>query len=63
MLDLRADILDLARHLLVGAEKFDTRVWAVAVGIVMGTLVLLGLGTCFLLYLECRVPGGKLTLQ
>ncbi|XP_008190805.1 contactin-1 isoform X3 [Tribolium castaneum] len=39
-----------------GADKFDTRVWAVAVGIVMGTLILLGLGTCFLLYQECRLP-------
>lgn len=52
-------ILELARHLLDGADKFDTRIWAVAVGIVMGTLILLGLGTCFLLYQECRVPGGK----
>ncbi|XP_030750433.1 contactin-1 isoform X2 [Sitophilus oryzae] len=38
-----------------GADKFDTRWWAVAVGIVMGTLVLLGIGTCTLLYQECRV--------
>ncbi|KAJ8969491.1 hypothetical protein NQ317_009213 [Molorchus minor] len=48
---------ELARHMLEGADKFDTRVWAVAVGIVMGTLVLLGLGICFLLYQECRIPG------
>ncbi|KAJ8922224.1 hypothetical protein NQ315_004161 [Exocentrus adspersus] len=48
---------ELARHLFEGADKFDTRVWAVAVGIVMGTLILLGLGTCFLLYQECRTPG------
>ncbi|XP_019864987.1 contactin-3 [Aethina tumida] len=46
---------ELARHLLEGADKFDTRVWAVAVGIVMGTLVLLGFGTCFLLYQECKI--------
>ncbi|XP_044759519.1 protein turtle homolog A isoform X3 [Coccinella septempunctata] len=39
-----------------GADEFDTRAWAVAVGIVMGTLILLGLGTCFLLYQECRRP-------
>lgn len=45
--------------MLAGADKFDTRVWAVAVGIVMGTLILLGLGTCFLLYQECRLPSGK----
>nr|XP_023026502.1 contactin-1 isoform X2 [Leptinotarsa decemlineata] len=50
--------IELARHLLEGADEFDTRVWAVAVGIVMGTLILLGLGTCFLLYQECKVPGG-----
>lgn len=47
---------ELARQLLAGAEDFDTRAWAVAVGIVMGTLVLLGLGVCFLLYQECRLP-------
>lgn len=52
-------ITELARRMLAGADKFDTRVWAVAVGIVMGTLVLLGLGTCFLLYQECRLPNGK----
>lgn len=51
--------IELARRLLEGADKFDTRVWAVAVGIVMGTLILLGLGTCFMLYQECRIPGGK----
>ncbi|GLV44997.1 uncharacterized protein CBL_14431 [Carabus blaptoides fortunei] len=48
--------IELARHFLAGAEKFDTRVWVAAVGIVMGTLTLLGIGTCYLLYLECRVP-------
>ncbi|KAG5873549.1 hypothetical protein JTB14_024534 [Gonioctena quinquepunctata] len=48
---------ELARHLLDGAEKFDTKIWAAAVGIVMGTLILLGLGTCFLLYQECKIPG------
>ncbi|KAF5272745.1 hypothetical protein FQA39_LY07772 [Lamprigera yunnana] len=48
--------LELARHFLEGADKFDTRVWCIAVGVVMGTLVVLGLGTCFLLYRECRAP-------
>lgn len=48
--------LELARHFLEGADKFDTRMWLVAVGVVMGTLVVLGLGTCFLLYQECRAP-------
>lgn len=51
--------VELARQLLAGADEFDTRAWAVAVGIVMGTLILLGLGTCFLLYQECRIPSGK----
>ncbi|XP_031356484.1 protein sidekick-1 isoform X4 [Photinus pyralis] len=51
--------LELARHFLEGADKFDTRMWLVAVGVVMGTLVVLGLGTCFLLYQECRAPSGK----
>ncbi|KAL3275735.1 hypothetical protein HHI36_020481 [Cryptolaemus montrouzieri] len=39
-----------------GAEDFDTRAWAVAVGVVMGTLILLSMGMCFLLYQECRLP-------
>lgn len=52
---------ELARHFLAGAENFDTRVWVLAVGIVMGTLTVLGLGTCYLLYLECRTqPPGKI---
>ncbi|KAH0954899.1 hypothetical protein HN011_011144 [Eciton burchellii] len=46
--------LELARHLLAGVENFDTRVWVAAVGIVMGTLMILGLGTCYLLYRECK---------
>ncbi|KAG7188210.1 hypothetical protein KM043_016081 [Ampulex compressa] len=46
--------LELARHLLAGVENFDTRVWVAAVGIVMGTLTILGMGTCYLLYRECK---------
>ncbi|KAK0079573.1 hypothetical protein PV325_001058 [Microctonus aethiopoides] len=42
--------LELAKHLLTGVENFDTRIWVAAVGIVMGTLMVLGLGTCYLLY-------------
>ncbi|XP_016838254.1 protein sidekick-1 isoform X2 [Nasonia vitripennis] len=48
--------LELARHLLAGVENFDTRVWVAAVGIVMGTLMVLGFGTCYLLYRECKAP-------
>ncbi|XP_066591859.1 contactin-1 isoform X2 [Prorops nasuta] len=50
--------LELARHFLAGVETFDTRVWVAAVGIVMGTLMILGLGTCYLLYRECKAPSG-----
>lgn len=50
---------ELRRHLLEGADKFDTRIWVIAVGIVMGTLVVLGFGTCFLMYQEFRAPSGK----
>lgn len=50
---------ELANHFLADAKRFDTRIWMVAVAIVLGTLVILGLGTCFLLYQECRIPGGK----
>ncbi|XP_014214900.1 protein turtle homolog A [Copidosoma floridanum] len=48
--------LELERHFLAGVENFDTRVWVAAVGVVMGTLVFLGLGTCYLLYRECKAP-------
>ncbi|KAJ1531949.1 hypothetical protein ONE63_000587 [Megalurothrips usitatus] len=48
--------IELARHLLDGAETFDTRVWVAAVAVVMGTLVMLALGTCYLLYKECHIP-------
>ncbi|CAD6241094.1 hypothetical protein G9C98_004809 [Cotesia typhae] len=48
--------LELAKHLLAGVENFDTRIWVAAVGIVMGTLMVLGLGTCYLLYRECKAP-------
>ncbi|XP_018321661.1 protein sidekick-1 isoform X2 [Agrilus planipennis] len=47
---------ELARHFLTNAHTFDTRVWAIAVGIVMGTLLVLGTGTSLLLYQECRTP-------
>ncbi|XP_044735760.1 protein sidekick-1 [Chrysoperla carnea] len=48
--------IELARHLLAGAENFDTRVWVAAVAIVMGTLVILTIGVCYLLYIESRSP-------
>ncbi|XP_026475892.1 uncharacterized protein LOC113381154 [Ctenocephalides felis] len=47
---------ELARHLLTGADQFDTRVWVAAVAVVMGTLTVLTFGTCLLLYKECRAP-------
>ncbi|XP_046993675.1 protein turtle homolog A isoform X3 [Schistocerca americana] len=47
---------ELARHLLEGAENFDTRVWVAAVAVVMGTLLMLAIGTCYLLYKECHIP-------
>lgn len=48
--------IELARHLLQGAENFDTRVWVVAVAVVMGTLVVLSVGTCYLLCKEYNMP-------
>lgn len=50
---------ELARHLLQGAENFDTRVWVVAVAVVMGTLVVLSIGTCYLLCKEYNMPSRK----
>ncbi|CAB3373959.1 Hypothetical predicted protein [Cloeon dipterum] len=46
--------IELARHLLEGAETFDTRVWVAAVVVVMGTLAMLAGGTFYLLYKECK---------
>ncbi|XP_063225073.1 protein turtle homolog A [Bacillus rossius redtenbacheri] len=48
--------IELARQLLDGVDQFDTRVWVVAVAVVMGTLLLLAAATSFLLYRECRGP-------
>lgn len=42
--------IELARHLLDGAENFDTRAWLAAVAIVMTTLLILTVGTCCVLY-------------
>ena len=50
---------EMVRHMLEGAETFDTRVWVAAVAVVMGTLVMLALGTCYLLYRECHLPSSK----
>lgn len=47
---------DLIRRIMIDAQNFDTRVWIAAVGVVMGTLVILTLGTCIVLYKECREP-------
>ncbi|ETN68072.1 hypothetical protein AND_000091 [Anopheles darlingi] len=54
----RMEEKDLVRRIMVDAKNFDTRVWIAAVGIVMGTLVILSLGTCIVLYKECREPAG-----
>ncbi|XP_067010650.1 immunoglobulin superfamily DCC subclass member 4 isoform X2 [Anabrus simplex] len=48
--------IELARLLLKDAKDFDTRVWVVAVVVVMGTLLILAIGTCYLLYREYHVP-------
>ena len=43
---------ELGKHLLEGVDTFDTRAWVVAVGVVMGTLLILGVATCCLFYKE-----------
>lgn len=52
-------VTELGRHLLEGVENFDTRYWVAAVAVVMGTLVVLALGTCYVLYRECHLPLSK----
>ncbi|CAH0390413.1 unnamed protein product [Bemisia tabaci] len=51
--------VELARHLLVGAETFDTRTWLVAVFLVFSALIFLGFGTCFIFYREYRKSSSK----
>lgn len=51
--------IELARHLLDGAETFDTRVWIAAVAVVMVTLFILTIGVCCVLYHEGRMPSQK----
>lgn len=49
---------EIAEHMLSGAETFDTRMWLLAVAVVMTTLAVLALGTGLVLYQECRgLPG------
>ncbi|KAK7579812.1 hypothetical protein V9T40_000441 [Parthenolecanium corni] len=48
--------IELARHLLDGAETFDTRAWLAAVAIVMSTLMILTVGTCCILYRDWHIP-------
>lgn len=48
---------ELYKHFLEGAETFDTRTWVAAVCVVMGTLVVLAVGTCAVLCREWRRNG------
>lgn len=50
-----AQEIELAKHLLEGAETFDTRVWVAAVAVVMGTLIVLGSATIYILYKESHL--------
>ncbi|KAK9513018.1 hypothetical protein O3M35_001304 [Rhynocoris fuscipes] len=48
--------IELGKHLLAGAENFDTRIWVAAVAVVMGTLLILATATIYALYKECHLP-------
>lgn len=50
-------IPELYRHFLQAAESFDPRTWVAAVCIVLGTLVLLAVGTTAVLCREWRRGG------
>lgn len=52
------NISDLILRIMEDAKGFDTRIWIAAVGIVMGTLVILTCGTCIVLYKECKESPG-----
>ncbi|OXA44037.1 uncharacterized protein LOC110857945 [Folsomia candida] len=44
--------IELRKHFLDGVDSFDVRIWIIAVGIVITTLLVLGLATCCLFYRE-----------
>lgn len=46
--------IQLARHLLIGLEDFDTRIWLGAVACVLGTLVVLITVILYLFLRECK---------
>ncbi|XP_008470661.1 Down syndrome cell adhesion molecule homolog [Diaphorina citri] len=46
--------IQLARHLLIGLEDFDTRIWLGAVAFVLGTLLVLIIAILWLFLRECR---------
>lgn len=49
---------EVAEYMLAGADTFDTRMWLLAVAVVMATLVVLALGMGLVSYQECRgLPG------
>ena len=46
---------EVGKYLLEGVDTFDTRAWVVAVGVVLGTLVVLAMATCCLFYKEYSI--------
>ncbi|KAL7033170.1 hypothetical protein ACKWTF_007495 [Chironomus riparius] len=50
---------DLIMRILEDAKEFKKEYWIVAVGIVMGTLLILTIGTTLILWKECRESSGK----
>ncbi len=51
--------IELRKHFLDGVDSFDVRIWIIAVGIVVSTLVVLGVATCCLFYKEYNMHLGK----
>jgi len=47
--------IELSKHFLDGVDTFDVRIWIIAVGIVISTLVILGVATCCLFYKEYTI--------
>jgi hypothetical protein len=47
--------LELSKHFIEGVDTFDVRIWIIAVGIVISTLVILGVATCCLFYKEYTI--------
>lgn len=49
-----ADQLELVRHMLAGSDEYTVTAWVLAVSLVMGTIVMLCIASCWLIYKDWK---------